>query len=142
MSFCASDGELRRHSGYTPNGNPPTPADGIPISDALRVEDTGAAITVFDFSFDSLQRAGTVLLDFRFQDSSATDEWLKMALISAWVLKENMINSTKIKNLTAVLMVHSLQIPFDPSLTTHPLHCYRENENPVKLCPPFAGYQN
>ena len=78
VSFCASDGELRRHSGYTPNGNPPTPADGIPISDALRVEDTGAAITVFDFSFDSLQRAGTVLLDFRFQDSSATDEWLKM----------------------------------------------------------------
>ncbi len=77
VSFCASDGELRRHSGYTLTGSPPTPADGIPLSDNLRVDD-GGAVTVFDYSDSSLQRSSTVLLDFRFQDASATDEWLRL----------------------------------------------------------------
>jgi MSHA biogenesis protein MshO len=77
VSFCASDGELRRHAGYTLSSDPPTAASGILLSDNIRVDD-GGAVTVFDYSFDSLQRAGTVLLDFRFQDASATDEWLRL----------------------------------------------------------------
>ena len=64
VSFCASDGELRRN--------------GIPLSDTLRVEKDGIAIDVFDYTEDSLVRSATVLLDFRFQDAKATDEWLEL----------------------------------------------------------------
>ncbi|ARN73585.1 PilW family protein [Oceanicoccus sagamiensis] len=79
VSFCASDGELRRHQGYTLTGNPPTAADGIPLSDTLRLEQNGNAIIPFVYSFNSLQRASTVLLDFRFQDTRADDEWLELS---------------------------------------------------------------
>jgi MSHA biogenesis protein MshO len=78
ISFCVSDGQLRRHQNYIVDGFPPSAADGIPVAENIRVSE-GAPVTVFSFSAGSLQRAGALLLDFRFQDPSASDEWLRFS---------------------------------------------------------------
>ncbi|WP_101758884.1 type II secretion system protein J [Oceanicoccus sp. KOV_DT_Chl] len=75
-SFCVSDGQLRSHQGYPLSASPPTAANGILLAEDIRVNDNGA-VTVFTHTVNSLQRAGVVLIDFRFQDLKAGDEWLR-----------------------------------------------------------------
>jgi MSHA biogenesis protein MshO len=76
VSFCVSDGELRRHQNYSVSGLPPTAASGTPVATNIRVED-GGAVNVFAYNADALQRAGALLLDFRFQNTNASDEWFQ-----------------------------------------------------------------
>lgn len=76
VSFCVSDGELRRHQNYVVDGSPPNATGGIPVAANIRVTD-GGSITVFTYNAGSLQRAGALLLDFRFQNTKASDEWLQ-----------------------------------------------------------------
>ena len=77
VSFCAQNNSLTRHTGYGFNLTQPLlPGNSVPIAEHLRIDD-GGAYTVFDYVPDSLQRAAIINMDFRFFDSSESDEWLR-----------------------------------------------------------------
>ena len=81
VSFCVVDGSLTRYQGYsTPGAAQPVPptSGGVLLAEDIRTAD-GGAITVFDFSSGTLQRAGIVHLDFRFRDAAVIDEWVRFS---------------------------------------------------------------
>jgi MSHA biogenesis protein MshO len=77
VSFCVEDNSLTRHVGYGFNVTQPLlPGNSVPIAEHLRIDDNGP-YAVFDYIPDSLQRAAIINMDFRFFDSSESDEWLR-----------------------------------------------------------------
>jgi MSHA biogenesis protein MshO len=87
VSFCAVDGALTRHSSYTSAGSlqpsPPTGGNASLLSESIRVIDSGVspavAITVFDFTAGTLQRAGAVHMNLHFLNAKASDEWVRFS---------------------------------------------------------------
>lgn len=78
VSFCAQDNSLTRHAGYGFNDPQPLPPNnGVLLAEHIRIAD-GGAYTVFDYVPSSLQRAAVVNMDFRFFDSTESDEWLRL----------------------------------------------------------------
>lgn len=78
VSFCAQDNRLTRHADYGFSATQSLPPNnGVLVAQHLRIDDSGV-YTVFDYVPDSLQRAAVVNMDFRFFDSSESDEWLRL----------------------------------------------------------------
>ncbi len=81
ISFCASDGVLRRYVGYADSDDvqdiPPSVAvsgSSALLAENIRLADSsGAAVTVFSFSAGTLHRSGVVHLDLRFEENN---EWI------------------------------------------------------------------
>ncbi len=87
VSFCAVDGALTRHSSYTAAGSlqpsPPVGGRASLLSESIRVTDSSVspvtAITVFDFTAGTLQRAGVVHMNMHFLNVKAPDEWVRFS---------------------------------------------------------------
>ena len=82
ISFCVDgSGQLMRYQGYSASGfNQPLPpaSGGVLLAENLQTTD-GGAVSVFNYTPGTLQRAGIVHLDFRFRDDVVTDEWLRFS---------------------------------------------------------------
>lgn len=78
VSFCSSDNQLTRHSGYARTVTQAVPPNtGVLLAENIRVND-GGALTVFDFTAGTPFRSGVVHMDLRFSDT-AQDEWIKFS---------------------------------------------------------------
>jgi MSHA biogenesis protein MshO len=83
VSFCASDGALVRYQGYTSSGaSQPVPpgTGGVPLAEDIRLLDSdGNPANAFSYLAGTLQRAGTVHMNFNFSDTLVTDEWVQFS---------------------------------------------------------------
>ena len=80
VSFCVGDNNVTRHQGYAPTIAQQVPPNaGVQLGDSIRINDV-VAVTVFDFSAGTLQRAGVVHMDMRFRNTATLgDEWAKFS---------------------------------------------------------------
>lgn len=63
VTFCATDGALTRN--------------GVLIAEHIRIAENMVSFSAFAFTEGTLQRAGIVHLDFRFQDLAEAGEWVR-----------------------------------------------------------------
>lgn len=82
VSFCvtgpASARQLNRYGGYGYNVTQQSPPpDGFLLAEFIQLADDGDVVMPFTYSAGTLQRNGTVHLDFRFLVRGTTDEWIR-----------------------------------------------------------------
>ena len=82
VSFCvtgpASARQLNRYGDYGYNVTQQSPPpDGFLLAEFIQLADDGDVVTPFTYSAGTLQRNGTVHLDFRFLVRGTTDEWIR-----------------------------------------------------------------
>ena len=81
VSFCvvgpASAPSLNRYGGYGYNATQASPPNGaVLLAEFIQLQD-GAAVTPFRYEAGTLQRNGTVHLDFRFLARNTQTEWIR-----------------------------------------------------------------
>lgn len=85
VSFCASNNSLTRHQGdgaaYTfTTTQPLPPGNSQLLTEFIRTQvSPGNAITVFQYQGATQQRNAVVVMDMRFNDASAVDEWVSFS---------------------------------------------------------------
>jgi MSHA biogenesis protein MshO len=83
VSFCVRNTQLYRHANYGWLNNQSTDTTdigtGILLAESIQQADGADVVDVFAYTEGALQRAGIVHLDFRFMDSSASDEWVRFS---------------------------------------------------------------
>ena len=88
VSFCASNGELRRYQGYTSSGSSqavPPAGGGVLLAEFIQIQDdadndgTPEPITVFNYQAGALTRSGVLNVNLRFRDNSEPDEWVRFS---------------------------------------------------------------
>lgn len=82
VSFCvtgpASARQLNRYGDYGYNATQQSPPpDGFLLAEFIQLVDDGNVVTPFTYSAGTLQRNGTVHLDFRFLVRGTTAEWIR-----------------------------------------------------------------
>ena len=80
VSFCAQEGSLMRHAGYTRTASQLfPPAGAVLLAENIRLDD-GGSIDVFSFATGTLQRAAVIHMELRFSNTATMgDEWIRFS---------------------------------------------------------------